>query len=253
MSQYIDPEFEYQPESLEGAIFLSEVPVSLMKNQLLSQFQEPLEYRKRDVVSSFIDKYNQSLEIEVPEDDLDDLEKLKDDFIIYLKELFEDYLHIGFPNLEMLDLEDQFDLLHFTYRFFIRNIKKNFVNLILNYIDENKDELCTSVSRKKDITSLSLKKELNNPDDILIIANLSDITDIVFEEYRNGTKYDIMDFIKSTDYSNPSLETEFVYDKFDSDDITGNFIKKYISMVDNDFQHEIELKVRTKYLKTNRK
>lgn len=250
---YIDDEFEYQPETIDGAIFLSEIPVSLMKEQLRSQFEEPLEYRKRDILESFIDKYNESLQIEVPEDDLDELETLREDFVCFIKDLFEKHLHVGFPTLEDDDVEEQHDLLHFTYRFFIRNIKKNFVNVILNYIDENKEAICNSVNRKKDITSLSLKKEINDADDIAIIANLSDIVDMVFETYREGERYDILDFIKNTDYNSPSLETQYVTESYEEDRITGNFIECYMDMINNDFRHEIESKVRTKYLKKNRK
>lgn len=251
--EYIDDEFDYQPESLDGAIFLSEIPLTLLKEQLKSQFEEPLEYRKRDIMESFIDKYNESLQIEVPEEDLDELETLRQDFICFLRDLFEKHLQVGFTTLSNDDVEDQHDLLHFTYRFFIRNIKKNFVNVILNYIDDNKEEICDSVNRKKDITSLSLKKEISDPDDIAIIANLSDIVDMVFAAYQEGERYDIMDFIKNTDYNSPSLETEYVYDAYENDEITGNFIDKYIGMITNDFRHEIESKVRKKYIKNKRK
>ena len=45
------------------------------------------------------------------------------------------------------------------------------------------------------------------------------------------------------------LETEFVSDKYDLIDITGNFVPQYVNMVDSEFKVEIESKVRNKILK----
>ena len=45
-----------------------------------------------------------------------------------------------------------------------------------------------------------------------------------------------------------NLEAEYIDEKYDSFDITGNFTEKYCGMVDNDFKVTIECKVRNKLI-----
>ena len=50
-------EYNYMPTDLDDELFLSEVPVELLQSSLDTQFQEPIEYRKKDYIQSFIMKY----------------------------------------------------------------------------------------------------------------------------------------------------------------------------------------------------
>lgn len=252
--QYEDDEFDYKPESLDSAIFLSDVPVEIMKENISNQFTNPIDYRKNDIVATFIDNYNASLEIEADDDEYENLDELRTEFIDHVKSLFEEKLQVGFPDLDDNSDDDIHDIIHYTYRFFIKNIKKNFVNVILNYIDNNKSTVCSALEKKKDITTMSIKKEMSTPEDTLIVSNMQTVIERILDSYREMEgDCDVEDFIKNTDYSSPSFETQYVTGLYENDLMTGNFLPQYIEMVSGDFMVDIETKVMSKYIKTHRK
>ena len=47
-------EFDYTPNEIDSDTFLSEVPIALMKENIIAQFEDPLEHRKRDHITTFI-------------------------------------------------------------------------------------------------------------------------------------------------------------------------------------------------------
>ena len=146
-------EYEYEPTEIEDELFLSEVPLKILEQSIESQFDDPLEYRKRDYIQSFITKYEFSVN-NLYEEEKENLEELHAEFISFITRIFENRLSIGFPDIEDMDEDTQHELIHMTYCFFIKNIKKNFVNLILNYIDENKDRI---TEEDRDALFLSLQ------------------------------------------------------------------------------------------------
>ena len=64
----------------EEELFLSEVPISLLQHSIETQFDDPLENRKRDYIQSFINKYEFSKE-NMLDDDLEMLELSRDEFL----------------------------------------------------------------------------------------------------------------------------------------------------------------------------
>lgn len=246
-----DTEFDYQPNDIESDEFIADLPISLMKENLKSQFNDPLEYRKKDYIQSFIGMYKTAEEnLDAYEDtDADTLNAARDDFYEYIQKLLRDYLDIGFNDLDLLSKDDEDELLHYVYRFFIINMKKNFTYFIYNYIQAHRGEfLPEGEDKPRDVTSLSLKRDITDPEDVYIIANLSDvIEDILSKDIT------VDDFLSLCDDDDKCLETLFVNDKFDKFQVTGNFIEKYIEMLDDDFKFEIEVKVRNKILKQYKK
>ena len=242
-------EYSYEPNEIDSETFLSEMPISLMKENIKVQFEDPLENRKKDHITTFLTRYNYSRD---NEDVLDDeesgkLTEMRDDFYSFMQQMFRDYLNIGFVDFDDLSEEDQDELIHYTYRFFIMNIKKNFVCLILNFIDNKREDYEEVVSAGvdfKDITAISFKKEIDDPVDIFILSKLSMIIKDILE-----SDISVDEFFDACDIDDKVLETEFVQDKFDRMIITGNFVNQYIDMLDSDFISEIETKVRNKILK----
>lgn len=239
-------EYTYEPTDIEDEVFLSNVPLDLLENAIDTQFNDPLEYRKKDYIQSFITKYDFSKQ-NMTEDELIELDIIHNKFLSYIIKIFQSYLSIGFPEIENMDEDDSHELIHLTYRFFIKNIKKNFVTLIINYINKYKDELVNSVfvEKKKDVTTLNFKVEIENDDDVLILSNLSLIINYILAQ-----DFTIDEFFELCTSDSNCLETEFVKDKFNNYEITGNFIPHYIDMIaNNDFMIEIESKIRNKILK----
>lgn len=239
--------YEYDPNEIENEIFLSELPLDLFLETIRSQFNEPMEYRKNDYVQSFFNKFYFTKN-EMTEDDEEEVEELYTKFVSFMESLFKEYLGIGLPTLEDEGEEEQKELIHYVYRYFIMNIRKNFVNFIYNYIEDRKDGICDSIEKKKDVTSLSLKKNVTDENDITILSNLSEvISDILDEEFT------IDDFFKYSRTDSTELEIDFVNDKYENCEITGNFVPYYIKMIDEDLLVEIECKVRNKILKKYKK
>lgn len=239
-------EYGYEPTDLEDELFLSEVPAQLLQESIENQFQDPLEYRRKDYIQSFITKYEFSKE-NMLEDDLLMLELTRDKFMEFLEDVFDRYLSIGLNDFDNLDTFEQNELVHQVYRFFIKNIKKNFVNIVINFIDENKDEILSKYERKKDVTVLNFKSEIDSEFDIIVLSNLGIIIKSIFDELKELN--DVDEFLHLCESDDIVLELEAVKNYYEEFKITGNFIPHYIKMIDESFLSEIQSKVRNKILK----
>ena len=240
-------DYGYNPNEVDSEIFLSDIPLSLMKETIRNQFEEPLEYRKNDYLQTFFNKYEFTKE-NMTEDDEEEVEELYSGFISFMEEIFKEFLGIGIPNLDDMSEEEQEEIIRFIYRYFIIDIRKNFVNVIYNYIKERKEKIAERMDKKKDVTYLSLKKYVDDEDEIVILSNLGEvINDILSEEFT------IDEFFKYSRTDKNELEIDFVSDRYDTCAITGNFVSHYINMVDEELKMEIECKVRNKILKKYKK
>jgi hypothetical protein len=233
----------YDSSEIENEIFLSSIPLNLIEEAIKTQFDDPLEYRKTDHVQSFLNKYAFSVD-NMYEEDQASLDELHDDFIKFITDIFYEYLGIGMPDIEDKPEEEQHKLIHYTYIYFIKNIKRNFTNLIMNYIDKNREDISSIFVKKKDVIYLNFKSEIPDEFDVLLLSNLSSI----IEHILTG-EYLIDEFIDLTTTEELCVELEYVKSAFDSFTLTGNFIQPYISMVDKYFRTELESKVRNKILK----
>ena len=233
----------FDTSEIDNELFLSSIPLNLIEEAIKSQFDDPLEYRKTDYIQSFLNKYQFSLD-NMYEYDQNELNELHDDFINFIKTIFYEYLNIGMPNIEDRPEDDQHQLIHYTYRYFITNIKKNFTNLIINYIEKNKETISNLFVKKKDVIYLNFKSEISDEFDVLLLSNLYQII-----EHILSNEYDIDTFFELTTSNDFSIELEFVKKSFDEYDLTGNFIQSYICMIDKSFRTELEGKVRNKILK----
>lgn len=233
----------YDETEIENELFLSEMPLNLIEEALKTQFDDPLEYRKTDHVQSFLNKYKFSIDNMYEEDQMN-LDELHDEFILFMKNIFYEYLAIGMPDIEDMPEDDQHKIIHYAYRYFITNIKKNFTNLIINYIKKNKEDISSIFVKKKDVIYLNFKSEINDEYDVMILSNLSNI----IKHILSG-EYTVDEFFELASPNEVNIETEYVKAAFNNFTLTGNFVQAYILMVDGYFISELESKVRTKILK----
>lgn len=236
-------------DDVDDADFLSEVPVSLIESSLEEQFLEPLEYRKKDYIKEYFAKYEDIKQNSVLEDEYQTADEEHDEFISYVKELFEKFLDISFVNLDDKSIEDQHEIIHNTYKYFIKNIKKNFVNLVCKELKENKSVYIEKVvdSAKRDVTYLTFKEEIGNEEDAVIISNLSTIVAAIIDEVKS--EFTVEHFFEMSDYGEADFIRSYVIDAYNNFDLTGNFVPMYCDMIDTDFLNEIESKVRNFILK----
>ena len=121
-----------------------------------------------------------------------------------------------------MNSDDALELIHLTYRFFVTNIKRNFVNLVTNYFAEHKSDLASDLEDRKDITTLNFKDQIDDQEDILILSNM----DKVIREILS-TEMDVDEFFKYVDDPD-NMELEFVSEQYELFAITGNFVSNYI-------------------------
>lgn len=236
---------EYMPTELDDEMFLSDVPLGLLEDSITNQFKDPTEYRKKDYVQTFITRYEYTKEeILDTEEDEKLVEDIYDNFLEFMRKIFSSYLGIGFDNIEDKSEEDALEMIHVTYRFFMTNIRKNFIHLIYNYIKQHKEIIVQSVSDRQDVTAIAFTNEGVAEDDVAIISNLEEVIDYILSQPFTDDE-----FIELCETDKSCLETEFVRDAFDDFSITGNFVDKYISMVDDDLKSTLESKIRNKILK----
>ena len=166
-----------------------------------------------------------------------------------MENIFHEKLGIGLPELDDMSEDEQLELIHYVYRFFIINIKKNFTTFIFNYIEENKESLAENLPKRKDVTTASLKQVVTDSEDLAIITNIAEVIEIVLKD-ENTTVESFLELSRGDD---ANLENDFVSEHYDDFTINGNFVRSYCKMLTDEFRIEVECKVRNKILKKYRK
>lgn len=235
-------------DDVDDADFLSEVPVSLIESSLEEQFLEPLEYRKKDYIGEYLTKYKDIKENDILEDEYKGADKDHDEFISFVRDIFEKFLDVSFVDLDNKPIDDQHEIIHNTYKYFIKNIKKNFVSIACNEITENKAEYLSHIdSPRRDVTYLTFKQEIDNEEDAMLLSNLSEVISDIISHVKED--YTVNKFFEMADYGEADFVRSYVMDAYESYDLTGNFVPMYCDMIDTDFLIEIESKVRNFILK----
>lgn len=242
--------FEYEPQDAENEVLLADLPLDIIIGSIQTQFNDPMEYRKNDFVQSFITRYLVSKENVEDEDDAKELEDCYDKFVSFMENIFHEKLGLGIPELDDMSEADQLELIHYIYRFFVINIKKNFSIYILNYIDEHKEELAEVLPKKKDVSTSSLKQAVTDPDELTIIVSIADAIDLILSD-ENVTVDKFLEGSRGDDDGN--LENDYISEAYENFKINGNFVMNYFNMATDEFRIEVECKVRNKILRKYRK
>lgn len=217
----------YVPGDFADEVFLTDFPIEIIENSISSQFRNPFEFRNRDYIQTFISQYEYSIN-NCDETEMESLEEYHDKFIQFILKLFQSKLGIGIPNIEDKVDSEVHEMIHIVYRFFIMNIKRNFINYIYNYVYTRKEEIESSFAteKRKDVTTNSFKEEIGDEYDILVLTNLPKIVNYVLENILPA-----YEFLTMCMDERPCLETTFVMEKFEKYEITGNFSNTYASMM----------------------
>lgn len=226
----------------ESDQFISDNSVDILKEGIKDQFINPIDDFKRDYVESFINMYNFSRKNQ-DEDDVDDITRIYDDFIVFMKNIMSNNLSIGFPTIDNEGEDEQLELIQLTYRFFIRRIKKNFKGVVLKYIHDNEEFLLDELPKKKDVTTMNFENIVNDLD-LRVLSNMDTVIELALER-----DYTVDEFLDACCYVDTSTESGFVKESFDSNTLTGNFVEFYTGMVNDDLKGELASKIRNSILK----
>ena len=232
----------------EDEDFLSNVPLDVLTQSIDKQFDDPEEFINNDFVQAFINNIEYERSHYHTEDEDMDIEERREKFILYMVKSFESRLGLGFNDIDSKPEEEQNDIIQYVYRFFLMDIRKNFVNLIMNYIDENSEAIYDKYKDLSNASQAVFKNEITDEVDITVLANLSPIIDYILDDVSFNMD-DCLKFFTLCEGKSANINLESTRDYFNDFIICGNFIKNYINLVDDDLADTIKSKVRNKILK----
>jgi hypothetical protein len=205
---------------------LSELPMDLMKENLKCQIQDPLSTTS-NYLNIIIEKYT------VLKDNFDDdevsMQKIKatmEDVFAYVLNLMDDTYELDLD--EVYDFDDLLEMTDNLYTFLILHFRSNVSNFFYEFIIENKKNLVDyyeKLGKKKDVTTLNLKKQIKSKDDIIILANLPSITNYIKNLYVEPLEF--LNYITDDD----NYEGKYVKDLILHNKLTGNFVNNYLNII----------------------
>lgn len=240
--------FDYESSDSDEEVMLSELPLSMIKDSIREQFKEPIRFGKNDFVQTFETRYIVTKN-NMDEENEDEIHQLYDQFISFMRDIFKEKLELGFPYLEDMSEEEQLRLIHYTYRFFIINMKQNYMTFIYNYILKHKDDLAEMLPKKKDVTTNTIKNVIDDEEFITIIASISDCITHILEDHT----VTVDDFMELSRGDDANLENDFINEKYDDFNINGNFVENYSKLIDPSTRTEIECQVRLRIIQSCQK
>jgi hypothetical protein len=244
--------FDYEPAEGEEETTLTDTALQLIKESIENQFKNPIGYAKVDFVSQFIQRYRLTL-TEIS-DDFDDDENtqtknMHTSFISFMERTLKEKLNIGIVDLEDMSEEDQEQMIHYLYRFFIININQNMFNYVYHYIKEHLSEIVATLPDIKTVSSRRMEEVVDNPDIIKVCTWMSKVIEIALTD-ENIFVDDFFALCRSKEYD---LEREFIIEKYDNDEVTGNFVEPYRKMLPEPTLIELETEIIGKLTKKYRK
>lgn len=150
-------------------------------------------------------------------------------------------------NIDDNDTEEVIEVASNLYKFLILDFMKNSKRFFYKYILDNKKsivEAYADVSRK-DVTSLSLKKNIKSKEDLIIVSNISSIIhSILSMDFEEDVFLDYC--IKNSSYIGNTIK-----EYYENNIIIGNFSTRYFDILRDDLHDlvdEIVMHVRKKLI-----
>lgn len=166
---------------------LGDLPIDIIKENIISQIDDPLTFSTNqadqvyDTISEAMEEFGHIDEYK------GEIYELKDNFSIFLIQEIDKKFNLGIDIENLADYEIH-DVARNCYNFFIVNLRDNLTRFISNYIYSNKLSISEEFGeeyKKRDVTTINMKKLTKNKDDIIILSNTSSIINYVLNlEYQ---------------------------------------------------------------------
>lgn len=162
---------------------LGDLPLDIIKENVKSQIEDPLVF-----ISNQCDEVYETIDEAMEEfghidEYREELVEMKEDFSIFILRELDNKFNLGvdFDNIGDFELHE---IAQNCYDFFVLNLNDNISNFLLNYILNNKSSLCEMFGdeyRRKDVTTMNMKKITKNRDDVLILSNLNSVINNILD------------------------------------------------------------------------
>lgn len=216
-------------------LLLMDLPLDLTKEQLRYQIQDPLSTTV-NYVDTLLEKFKYLLdEYRDDEDHVKSINDLIIDVFGFLINEINDTYDLGVYT-EFENVNEAMELGTVLYNFFILRYQKNITRFIYKYIIKNKKSLVEEFShlqKKKDVTTISMKKKIKNKDDILILSNLPTIVNYIISLELDSD--DFLLYVSDEEY----YEGTYITTLINQGRMVGNFVHAYLNTVVD--RHDIVL------------
>lgn len=245
---FIDSENFDLSSDLEIDTLLADLPFDLIKENIKDQINNPLS-TKINYVNTIVEK------CDVIKKEFDDDPDVISTVNTSLREFFEFIIQ---------EIDNKFDLSIDTtiednetvitigdalYNVLILRFKKNISKFIYKFIVKNKKSLVEQFdkkAKKKDVTSISLKKQIKNKDDILLLSNLPDVIKFIMNLYIEP-----LDFLKYA-CDDKHYEGTILWQMISNGKIIGNFVTEYFKIITDEYDYvldEVQTDVKMRLIK----
>lgn len=240
-----DEEYELCSDT-EIDLLLVDLPIDLIKEQLKAQINNPL-YTNVNYVETVVDKFRLlSEEYGDNEDAIKNINNFISDFFLFIIKKIDERFGLDIEVDESC-LQEVMETGLVLYNYLILRYKKNITKFLYKFIMKNKKRLVEEFEgyKKKDVTSISLKKKIKNKDDVLILSNLPYII-----KYILDLDIEPLDFLNYSS-GNDHYEGLYISNLIEEGNLTGNFVDKYLEVIkqDIDVLDEVLADVKLKILK----
>lgn len=162
---------------------LGDLPIDIIKENIKSQINDPLTYstnQAEQVYETLEEAINEFGHID---EYRNEIFELKDNFSAFLLTEVNNKFNLEI-DIENLDDYEVHNIARHCYEFFIVNLKEVLSNFILNYICLNKSDISREFDdeyKKKDVTTINMKKLTKNKDDVIILSNINSVINYILD------------------------------------------------------------------------
>lgn len=210
----------------EVDMILNDLPLELMKENVRYQIQDPLQTNINyleiiiDKIEVLKEQYGEN------EDALTNINNLIMDFFGFIIDEIDEKYDLGI-DADNENAEEVMEIGKNLYFFFILAYRRNINNFLYDYILSNKKFLLKefeSDQKKKDVTTVTLKRKIKNKDDVTIISNLPSIIKYIMDLEIDPE--DFIDYAGQGDYS-----ASYIKNMIQQGSMTGDFVSDYIDFI----------------------
>jgi len=225
-------DLNYQRETISDII-----EYDFHKENILNQLNNPRLGIKQNFYNAFNDtikEFTEDNSDELSEEDLNEIEELKQSYFEIIKDNLEEVFNINFD----ISDENSKDIIISFYKLFY-NRRSIVINSVIKYILKEKHEIIKELEldpNADDVTTQSYKKVFKR-NDAIILANVSKVITHVIDNYftdlkdllKKSNKYESKKYLEKCiaylDYiDDDSMILDFLYDEVMNDDILSETI-----------------------------
>lgn len=207
---------------------LADLQFELIKESIFDQIDYPIGNHV-DYLEGVVDRIS-IIKKQFPGDE-DDVDFVVNEFFKSILVRINDVYNL---EMDIHSIEFSENIIEITiciYEYFILNYKNNITNFLVSYIEENRKMLIKefSDSNKKDVSTITLKKQIKDKDDMTIASNLPSIFNFII-----SLNIDPIDFLRlsTSDYDYNSSE---IIRLIESGLMMGGFVFYYLTLCGNEY------------------